>query len=644
MIRLKTAILSGLVMVLICPAVPAQTGNLDELLTQAAKHEFHQGREAVFALADIMVHGDISPAARRDHEQKLIAFLSSDTTYAGKDFICRYILSLIGSEASAPVLGSMLRDPQTAEIARYALERIPGEEVNRVLRESLTGTSEKTRIGIINTIGSRRDAGSVEALRPLALSTDQGTSEAVWFALADIASPAALRALDQVYEGNRGPLYARVPEAYLKGAENANPTAALPIFRKLYAADVRPVVRAGALNGIARTGGSQALPMLTEALHGSDERLQTVAIRAMAASAPNGLTAEMPKISEAGQVRVLGVLAERGERSALPAFIAALQSPSKPVRLAAIEGLTQVGNASVVTTLARIGAGEDTDEQTAARASLAQLPGRDVDQAVVDGIVSAELRIKLELIRAANGRGTAAAAPVLLKMARDSSDDVRRESLRALRGTASADNMPELVALVVNPARADDRTEAVRTLSAVVGRSGAAGFQSLLSSYQSAPGMEARSALLQVMGQSGNPETLPVLRRELNGREAGLQRAAILALTEWPDTAPLPDLFGVARGSSNPAHQVLALRGVLRLIGLPDRSREPADSVKMLADVMSLATQADEKRAVLGLLPRFRCPEALALAQASMNDPAVVAEAKAAADQLQRPAGRRRRR
>ena len=43
----------------------------------------------------------------------------------------------------------------------------------------------------------------------------------------------------------------------------------------------------------------------------------------------------------------------------------------------------------------------------------------------------------------------------------------------------------------------------------------------------------------------------------LGSDDAEVKRAAILALTEWPDGAPIPDLINTARTASTPAHQVL---------------------------------------------------------------------------------------
>ena len=51
---------------------------------------------------------------------------------------------------------------------------------------------------------------------------------------------------------------------------------------------------------------------------------------------------------------------------------------------------------------------------------------------------------------------------------------------------------------------------------------------------------------------------------------------------------------------------------------------------------MKLAQQADEKRSVLALLPRFPTKEALQMAEAAESDAAIANEAKAAVQRLRR--------
>jgi HEAT repeat protein len=641
----KISVLIWFVSALLCPMAPAQTATLDESLAKVAKWDYDQSREANRAVADMVRKAHGSAAQTRDIEQRFIALLKSDASLAGKDFVCKQ-LSVMGSDASVPALSALLVEPKTSEMSRYALERIPGQAADRALREALARTSDKSRIGIVNSLGRRRDAASVPALRPLALGPDQATAAAALFALGEIADPAALQVLAEAGGKASGDLKVTAAQADLKAAQHlaasGKQAEALAIYQKLYAAGEPSVIRAGALHGMAVAGGAQSTTTLLEALHGSDARLQAVAIHELAPTLARRLAAEMPELNEAGQVRVLGILAERGDTSALPTFTAALKGSSQPVRIAALEGIMRVGNASMVATLAGTAAGDNVAEQTAARASLAGIRGKDVDQAVVDAIAGAEPKVRLELIRAAGQRCTAAASPVLIKMARDADSDVRRESLRALHDTASAGDVPGLVALVTGPVQPGDRTEAVRSLAAVLRRSDPSRIQDVIAAYTPASDLETRAALLQVMGQSGNTQALPLLRTALGDQNPEVKRAAILALSDWSDDTPVPDLLASARTTSTPAHQALALRGVVRLVGLPGSRRTPLETVKVLADVLSLAKQADEKRAVLSLLPRYAIKESLDLAGTLVNDSEVSAEAESAVARLQRTMAPRR--
>ena len=622
-----------------CQILPAQSASVDELLAQVAKWQSDTSRQPLLALSEVVVKAHGSVQQTRALEQRFMAFLKSDATLAGKDFISKQ-LSLVGSEASVPVLSGMLADPKTAELGRYALERIPGLAVDRSLREALATTSGRTRIGVINTLGVRRSTDSVAALRPLALGSEAQEASAALFALAMIGNPAAVDVLSEAQGKTTGAAQAAAAEAWLQAANrmaaSGNAAAAVPIYRKLYASGAPATVRAAALHGLGLAGGSQAVPVLMEALQGSDGRLQLVAAGALIPGSAGQLMAEMPKLSEAAQIRVLGLLSERGGASALPAFTTAMKSSSQPVRIAALQGVGPIGNASTVPLLAEAAARGDTAEQAAARASLARIPGKNVDQAINDAIAGAPAKVKRELIHAAGDRGATLAAPALLASARDSDDDVRRESLRALHDAGGAAQIPGLVALVVQPVKPDDRTDAVRSLAAVLRRSDPSRIEDVRSAYASATDVEARSGLMQVMGQSGNPQVLGILRAGLKDPNADVQRAAIQALSAWPNTTPLPDLFEAARASSDPAHRTLAFRGAMQLIALPAPERPARETAKMLVEAMGLARDAAEKKQILGLLPRYPVRESLDLANAYVNDSEVAAEAKAAVARLQR--------
>ena len=115
--------------------------------------------------------------------------------------------------------------------------------------------------------------------------------------------------------------------------------------------------------------------------------------------------------------------------------------------------------------------------------------------------------------------------------------------------------------------------------------------------FQTTTALEPRLALIDAIGQTSSAEALPLLRNSLKDSSPEVQRGAILALTGWTDAAPLADLTAAAKTDADPALQILSLRGCLKLIAL--RSERPArETAKLLADLMPLAKQPAEKKAV----------------------------------------------
>ena len=109
--------------------------------------------------------------------------------------------------------------PHPADMARYALERIPGAAVNAALREALLKTSGTAKVGIINSLGQRRDKKAVKELAKLVYDSDALTADAAAAALGKIASPGATKALAAARTKTKGKLRLVVLDSYLKCAD-----------------------------------------------------------------------------------------------------------------------------------------------------------------------------------------------------------------------------------------------------------------------------------------------------------------------------------------------------------------------------------------------------------------------------------------
>ena len=201
------------------PLVSSGKGSeMDEVFAKIKTYDWGQSRAALTEVSDLVRKSHSSPEEQSKAEKNLVELLKSDATYACKQFVCRE-LSIIGTTQSVPALGSLLTDEKTSDMARYALERIPGLAVDEALRNALTKTSGKTKVGIINSLGQRRDSKAVSAIGGLVGDSDQMIAAAAISALGQIADAQATKVLAGAKGKTTGKLRLLLLDAYLRCAD-----------------------------------------------------------------------------------------------------------------------------------------------------------------------------------------------------------------------------------------------------------------------------------------------------------------------------------------------------------------------------------------------------------------------------------------
>jgi type 1 glutamine amidotransferase/HEAT repeat protein/sugar phosphate isomerase/epimerase len=607
---------------------------------------------------------------RRTLEARLLRFLQSDATAAGKEVAFRQ-LSLVGTDASVAVLAPMLVRAETAEPARFALAAIPGAAADEALRKSLGGApNDRIKTGIVNSLGERRDEKAVPLLAGLVSPGNPGITAAAAAALGNIGSREALDALAAARK-KAGPAREFVSEGYLacadRTAERGDKAAAIAVYRQMLAPGEPRRLRTRALTGLTRVNSKAAVPVLTAEIDSKDREMQAAAVKLLSSipgtEITNAMAGKYPKLPPSGQVQLLTALAAREDTAAKPTILAALKSTSPAVRAAALAGLGRLGDESSVPVLAEAAASGQALEQAAARRSLYSLRGPGIDKALIAAMGSSAGKVKTELITAAGERGAAGAADALAKAAQESDPEVRRAALLALRNVGGTGQTAALLDLLLQARSASERRAVTQTLGTVLRRAQPAPISGVIAAYHAQAQLSVRLSLLDVMGQVSSQEALELLRRDIRDQNPEIARGAILALTAWDNSTPLMDLLEFARtaprnleakgteaegGEAGPAGgrsgrrgvsqatnnlRVLALRGVLKLILLEPRRPAP-ESGRLLAEAMGLASQRAEKFAVLSLLQSFPCQESLGVARAALGDAEVANEAKVALAQV----------
>ena len=181
--------------------------------------EFKLGTDSTVLIpieqAVMEVHGN--ETARAALEKRLVAYLGSSYSPVTRSFVCRQLV-LIGSAASVPAVTPLILDEELSVHARNALERIPGPESEKALRDALGQAKGRTRIGVINSVAVRRDAASTPALIKI-LGEDPDSAAAAAKALGEIGTSEAARALAAARGKGPAPVQQAVVDGTLICAE-----------------------------------------------------------------------------------------------------------------------------------------------------------------------------------------------------------------------------------------------------------------------------------------------------------------------------------------------------------------------------------------------------------------------------------------
>jgi HEAT repeat protein len=162
--------------------------------------------------------GQVVPAPGPEQVSKLIAVLKSDAPHKEKADACRQ-LGVVGTKDAVPALAALLPDEKLSHMARYGLEPNPDPSVDDALRDALGKLKGRPLVGVIASVGVRRDAKAVGLLSRYLEETDTDLVRTTARSLGKIATPEAAKALQQRMASAPAPLRRFVADGCLTCAE-----------------------------------------------------------------------------------------------------------------------------------------------------------------------------------------------------------------------------------------------------------------------------------------------------------------------------------------------------------------------------------------------------------------------------------------
>jgi HEAT repeat protein len=470
---------------------------------------------AVIAL--LLASPSLLPA--QDEAAQLALLKKPGATLEQKQNACRD-LALVGTAQSVPVLAGLLGEAELSHMARYALEPIPAPEVDTALRDALGTVKGRLRLGVIRSIGVRRDNLATPALAKLLTDPDPEVARSAALALGEIGTIEAVQSLQSHLKGASPSQFQAMCDGLFRGTESlaagkASGEDAFAIFKRLLTfPEVPQQVRTAALRGAVRTDEKSGMNLLAAALRGDDEAMFSAAVGiAMERRGPvvtATLVFELPKLPAERQILVIGALAQRGDAAGALAVMKLLDTADVPVRVAAVKALTRFAYVPVVPVLAKLALAEDGELRVAARECLASFPDPAADASIAKFLVSSDPEIRRLGTELIGLRSTDVAVPALLNVAAtDQEDAVRVAALTVLRDLAGTGDLEALVQILLKTKSGAVTKSVTHALVVVCAREPVVGSEPspacvdpLVAGLKQSSG-PARQALLQVLGRVG---------------------------------------------------------------------------------------------------------------------------------------------
>jgi len=629
--------LTGLVIVLTTLSQAQQhvdSAALNKAFEDFSKFEYGDNITTLNTIDNAFLIAQQDKGLRRNLEKRFIAILQTNATVCSKKYACDK-LSSIGSVDAVAVLKGLLDNSDFSHSARIALERLADPVADKALLDALPQVKGKLKIGLINSLGSRKNAKAVDDLRELLNDPDKEIVHAAVCALGKIDTPQATQALLN-YVGQKPPNDADVVTAQLLALENLTKAGkykqAREICETLYGQNNPEWIRLAGFKGLVETQPEKARTLLLQALADDDTKYQGFAAQ---------FITEMPlkkdlafffdafdKLPPSGQVALIDISLSVGEKNNVSTIRNLSKSDQETVRIAACQALGRVGGPSDVLFLAEVAAAHKGAESIAAYQSLVDLTGQDINPTMLKLLDQADAPVRVVLIETLALRSADEALDIIAGYINDPDKRIRTAAIKAIGGVGNENHISALVVLMEQNDEVTERTAIKEALKSICGRIGEKCSRNILSAYNRAD-KSLRLELLELFALVGSSETLDVLRSELTNPDETIRNAGIQVLVNWPHAEAMKDLESIVANTKNQTHYVLAFRGFIRLVRLLD---EPTgQKVSHLTKASSLSRRPEETRLILAALGGISGSiEALKVAEEFLNQKDVIREAVAA--------------
>ena len=529
-------------------------------------------------------------------------------------------LERIGKAESVPALAKLLsnEDKHLRDYARTALEKNPDSSATDALLKELNSASDLDwKVGLLNSLGERKAESAVPTIIKSLEDSNQKVAATAVTALSDIANQAAIRALSDVIKKPASPIYLKAAQglvdiALVKASTNNQDAGKIydTIYESTTAAENRPditSVRIAAINGMINCNPEKGADLIAGFIKDNNPKIRLAAVtgaRQSSSDAPaKALSEILPDLEPDTQIQVLGLIGDRRDISSINQVEKMLQSDNQQVRIASIDTMSKLGDATSAKSLFDIAVNGRGTEKAAAHEGLVKMMGTNIEITINSNSSSNNVPSRVEAIKLMGERRMADSLNKLLQMAAEDNEQISSAAFKALANIADESSITTLVSLITQTENENARNSGITTLKSILSKAQnkSSAVQIIIDQINKSRG-QIKLSLISTLNALGGSRALTTVVETAKSSDDETLNIGIRTLCDWPDYEAIGNLFDIASDSDTSlTHYVLATRGILRLIQ-EDNSVDVEEKADLCLKVYDITRRDDEKRQVIATM------------------------------------------
>lgn len=318
-------------------------------------------------------------------------------------------------------------------------------------------------------------------------------------------------------------------------------------------------------------------------------------------SAPTKLFADqLPKLEPVGQTALVNALADRGDKTALPAILQLFNSSDNDrVRSAALVATGRLGGANELPLLIKSLSSSSSTEQNSARRAMAYLTGDTINKIIATESKSATPHVRSSLFEVLATRRASDELPTLVAAVTDENGQVRSAAMSALGQLGKAEQIAPMLPGVLKASKGGERDNAERNVALICSRidnedqRGTA----LIEAIQKVPAAD-RDELLPLVGRVGGRKLINYVGDFAKESDPARRQLGIDALSKWPDASVADKLLEIVNQATDPAERKQAFQGYIKVSASRD-NRNDRQRLDRMRDAMKIAKTPEEQTLVI---------------------------------------------